>query len=186
MAMMAIGEVLPRVLAEVAQRVDHVAQLAAESRRAFAESAEWARVDHAGADRVAALLADARWCLSDPMRWVRRGASARGDDGAPLCATDPAATGWSAIGALEKALIDRHYVTDARLGWLPAYHLVSEAAWTMHGALSGQKIGAKSEAHEAIAFVEVWADGCSHERLLEGFDRAIARRVSELARRAAR
>jgi hypothetical protein len=133
------------------------------------------------AERVTALLCDARYVLGDPGRWARH-ASARRADGSACMATDPAARAWSIIGALEKALIDRHYVVDAAKEWLPAWALVSEAAHAIHLAVRGHHLPPKSEAHEAIAFVEVWGDARTHEAMLVGLDAAIVRRLSAAER----
>jgi hypothetical protein len=132
------------------------------------------------AERVTALLNDARYVLAAPERWARH-ASARRADGSACMSSDPAARAWSVVGALEKALLDRHYVVDATREWLPAWGLVVEAAHAIHYGVRGRHLPPKGEAHEAIAFVEVWGDARSHEAMLAGLDAAIAVRVKAAA-----
>jgi hypothetical protein len=127
-------------------------------------------------DKPGALLSDARWC---------RGMAAQGPDGKPRAAMDPEAIAWSAVGALERALIDRHYVTDTRIGWIPAWKVATRAIWTLFEVVSTRKIDAAVDVpDEAIQGVELWAARCTHDELLAGFDRALARRT-ELARHGA-
>jgi len=122
-------------------------------------------------DRVLILLRDARFILSDAVRWSRGFVLARTREGTACAPIETRARMFNVCGALERALFERGYVS-ALLDGAPARTLLTDAK---------TRLSAKVDWRVIDEVIERAAARMTHAELLRWFDSVIDFRLRESA-----